>query len=62
MIILAKDKQNKRGLDREEFGYGFDISADDLAVIGKNKQAKKQNHNDNKEKPQNKTSPATLNE
>ena len=62
MIILVKDKRNKSGLDREEYGYGFDISADDLGVIGKNNQAKKQNNNENKEKPQNKTSPATLNE
>ncbi|MFJ7953566.1 hypothetical protein ACIQZG_18855 [Lysinibacillus sp. NPDC096418] len=59
---MAKDNRNKKGLDREEFGFGFDISADDLAVIGKNNQAKKQNTNDNKEKPQNKTNPATLNE
>lgn len=62
VIILAKDNRNKKGLDREEFGFGFDISADDLGVIGKNNQAKKQNSNENKEKPQNKTNPATLNE
>lgn len=62
MIILEKEKKNKRKLDREEYGYGFDISADDLGVIGKNNQAKKQNNNENKEKPQNKTNPATINE
>ncbi|MFJ7737380.1 hypothetical protein ACIQ2D_13795 [Lysinibacillus sp. NPDC097287] len=59
---MSKDNRNKKGLDREEFGFGFDISADDLGVIGKNNQAKKQNTNENKEKPQNKTNPATLNE
>ncbi|WP_243458277.1 hypothetical protein [Sporosarcina sp. Te-1] len=44
MIPLAKDKKIKKSntLDREEFGYGFDISPDDMGVIGKNDQAKKQ--------------------
>ena len=62
VIILTKENPNKKGLGREEFGYGFDISTDDLSVIGKNNQAKKQNANENKEKPQNKKNPATLNE
>lgn len=62
VIILTKENRKKNGLDREEFGYGFDISADDLGVIGKNNQAKKQNTNENKEKPQNKKTPETLNE
>ncbi|MBD7985439.1 hypothetical protein H9649_12635 [Sporosarcina sp. Sa2YVA2] len=41
---MAKEKKIKKGnsLDREEFGYGFDISTDDLKVIGKNNQAAKQ--------------------
>ena len=41
---MAKEKKIKKGntLDREEFGYGFDISTDDLKVIGKNNQANKQ--------------------
>ena len=44
VIPLAKEKKIKKGntLDREEFGYGFDISPDDMDVIGKNDQAKKQ--------------------
>lgn len=45
---MAKDKKMKKGntLDREEFGYGFDISTDDLKVIGKNNQANKQKENE----------------
>lgn len=62
VIMLTKENRNKKEVDREEFGYGFDISADDLGVIGKNNQAKKQNTNQNTEKPQNKKSPETLNE
>ena len=31
-------------LDREEFGYGFDISPDDMDVIGKNRNVKKTNN------------------
>lgn len=59
---MAKDNRGKKRLDREEFGYGYDISVDDLGVIGKNDNAKKQDTGANKEKPQNKTNPATLNE
>lgn len=59
---LTKDNRGKNKLGREEFGYGYDISADDLGVIGQNNQAKKQNKNENKGKPQNKTNPETLNE
>ncbi|WP_431030427.1 hypothetical protein [Lysinibacillus sp. LZ02] len=62
MSLLAKEKKKKNGLDREEYGYGFDISADDLGVIGQNNQAKKQNDNENKDKPQNKNTPSILNE
>ena len=44
VISVAKQKKIKKGntLDREEFGYGFDISPDDMGVIGKNDNAKKQ--------------------
>nr|WP_234007786.1 hypothetical protein [Lysinibacillus sp. FJAT-14745] len=59
MIHLTKE--NKKSLDREEYGFGFDISVDDLAVIGQNQQAKKQNDNENKDKPRNKDNPAKLN-
>lgn len=34
--------------DREEYGYGYDRSVDDLKVIGENKKAKKQNNENNK--------------
>lgn len=34
-----KKKSNEK--DREEYGYGYDKSTDDLKVIGQNKQAKK---------------------
>ncbi|WP_391376333.1 hypothetical protein [Lysinibacillus sp. KU-BSD001] len=62
MSLLAKEKKKKNGLDREEYGYGLDISADDLGVIGQNNQAKKQNDNENKDKPENKNNPSILNE
>lgn len=62
VMILAKNKRDKKPLDREEYGYGFDISVDDLAVIGQNQQAKKQNDEENKyNKPHNKNNPSTLN-
>ena len=43
---MAKEKKIKKGntLDREEFGYGFDISPDDLGVIGKNNNVKNKNN------------------
>jgi len=47
--------------DREEYGYGYDLSPDDLDVIGQNNDAKKQHKNDNK-KPSNKQNPSRLNE
>jgi len=61
VMMLGKEKRNKKPLDREEYGYGFDISVDDLGVIGQNQQAKKQNDNENKDKPHNKDNPSTLN-
>ena len=43
---MAKEKKIKKGntLDREEFGYGYDISPDDLGVIGKNDNVKNKNN------------------
>ncbi|EON74322.1 hypothetical protein ACMGD3_19320 [Lysinibacillus sphaericus] len=58
---MANEKRKKRQLDREEYGYGFDISVDDLGVIGQNKQAKKQHDNENKDKPHNKDNPSIIN-
>lgn len=58
---MTKEKRNKSGLDREEFGAGFDLSPDDLDVRGENTQAKKQNNMDNKVKQRNKNNPSTPN-
>lgn len=38
-----KRKHKAKQLDREEFGYGMDLSPDDFDVIGQNDAAKKQN-------------------
>ncbi|MEK5233066.1 hypothetical protein MHB42_15185 [Lysinibacillus sp. FSL K6-0232] len=62
MIKLTKEKHNKKTVDREEYGYGYDISVEDLAVIGQNQQAKKQQNNENKDKPHNEDNPSTLNQ
>ena len=59
---MSKDKKKKSTLDREEFGYGYDISVDDLSVIGQNQEAKKHNNNKMKEKPTSKNNPSILNE
>ncbi|MET4561472.1 hypothetical protein ABIA69_002640 [Lysinibacillus parviboronicapiens] len=59
---MAKEKRKKSELDREEYGYGYDISVDDLAVIGQNNQAKKHNDNENKDKPHNKDNPSIINQ
>lgn len=53
---MAKEKKIKKGntLDREEFGYGFDMSPDDMDVIGKNDNAKNRNNkkkNDEEQRP-----------
>lgn len=42
-IFLDKDKSKKVGSqkDREEYGYGYDRSVDDLKVVGENKEKKK---------------------
>lgn len=57
---MSKKKGN--GLDREEYGYGYDISPDDLGVIGQNQEAKKENDNENKGKPRTKENPEIINE
>ncbi|EMR06177.1 hypothetical protein C772_01822 [Bhargavaea cecembensis DSE10] len=50
--IMSKNKNehNKPGntKNREEYGYGYDISIDDLGVIGQNDAAKKQKPRGNK--------------
>ncbi|GKV69004.1 hypothetical protein NCCP2716_15020 [Sporosarcina sp. NCCP-2716] len=38
-----KRKHKAKQLDREEFGYGMDLSPDDFDVIGQNDAAKKHN-------------------
>ncbi|GEN85123.1 hypothetical protein SLU01_34350 [Sporosarcina luteola] len=57
---MAKDKEKKikkgNTLDREEFGYGFDISPDDMGVIGKNDNVKNKN---NKKKANDEQRPPT---
>lgn len=46
---MAKSKPGKKTMDREEYGYGFDIGVNDLDVIGQNNKAKQQRNNDKKE-------------
>lgn len=44
-IMSKSKKENKKPgstLNREEYGYGYDISIDDMGVIGQNEEAKKQ--------------------
>lgn len=57
--MLSKNKKNS--LDREEYGHGYDLSPDDFDVIGQNDEAKRQNQNENKDKPDNKHNPSRLN-
>ncbi|MDI2586845.1 MULTISPECIES: hypothetical protein [unclassified Psychrobacillus] len=58
---MTKGKNPRKSLDREEYGFGYDISPDDLDVRGQNKEAKTANDNENKAKPTNKNSPSRLN-
>ncbi|GKV64394.1 MULTISPECIES: hypothetical protein [Sporosarcina] len=44
-----KPKKDNRKM-REEYGYGYDLSPDDLDVIGQNDEAKKNNANSQKDK------------
>ncbi|MCM3709523.1 hypothetical protein [Sporosarcina luteola] len=56
---MAKEKKIKKGntLDREEFGYGFDISPDDMGVIGKNDNVKNKNNKTDEDKSDQKRPP-----
>ena len=46
---IKKNKEKKKNVkNREEYGYGYDISVDDLKVLGQNDAAKKSNRNDGK--------------
>lgn len=46
---IRKNKNKKKNVkNREEYGYGYDISVDDLKVLGQNDAAKKRNRNDGK--------------
>lgn len=48
-INMKKNKEKKKNVkNREEFGAGYDISTDDLKVLGQNEAAKKHNKNDGK--------------
>lgn len=38
---VNKKKKSNNEKDREEYGYGYDKSTEDLKVIGQNKAAKK---------------------
>ena len=58
---MWQKKKTKNGLDREEYGFGYDLSPDDLDVRGQNITAKKSNNNENKDKPTDKNSPSRLN-
>lgn len=58
---MKNENKKKNPLDREEYGYGYDLSPDDLDVRGQNNVAKKSNDNENKDKPINKNNPSRLN-
>ncbi|WP_172794000.1 hypothetical protein [Sporosarcina sp. HYO08] len=45
---MPTKKSGQKKNDREEYGYGYDRSVDDLNVIGQNDAAKKHNRNDQK--------------
>ena len=44
------DKNKKNEQDREELGYGYEKSLDDLKVIGQNNQDKKNEKKEQKDK------------
>lgn len=58
---MTKGKNPRKSLDREEYGFGYDVSPDDLDVRGQNNEAKKKNDNENKDIPTNKDNPSRLN-
>lgn len=62
MEVTTLSKMKRNQLDREEYGYGYDLSPDDLDVIGQNEKAKKENQNENKRNPSSKQNPSILNE
>ncbi len=59
---MAKQKNNKNNVDREEFGYGYDLSPDDLDVVGQNNAAKAKNQNENDGQPSAKETQSKLNQ
>lgn len=61
-MAKKKKKKNKSHTDREEYGAGYDLSPDDLEVIGQNNAAKANNNHENKGKPANKENPSKLNQ
>jgi len=56
---MKNENKEKSSLDSEE--YGYDLSPDDLDVRVQNNVAKKNNDNENKDKPTNKNNPSKLN-
>ncbi|MBD7944177.1 MULTISPECIES: hypothetical protein [Psychrobacillus] len=42
--MTDKKKKKENTLDREEYGYGYDISPKDLGVVGQNEAAKRKNN------------------
>lgn len=47
---LENKDQTKSKKDREEYGYGYDRSVDDLKVIGQNEAAKNNKENRSEKK------------
>ena len=47
---MSKNNNKKNSLDREEFGFGYDVSPDDLDVRGQNTDAKNKNNTEDKTK------------
>lgn len=61
--MAKKNKnKNKNNVNREEYGAGYDLSPDDLEVIGQNEIGKAKNDNENKGKPTNKENPSKINQ
>jgi len=53
---MAKKSNNKKGnsLDREEYGFGYDVSPDDLDVYVQNNNDQKKKNNEVKDQAKNK--------
>lgn len=46
---IKRNKDKKKNIkNREEYGYGYDLSVADLKVLGQNDETKKNNRNDGK--------------